>query len=118
MLDDLLDFAALSLVENGTLSIWMPTSNDLDEEILPPAHPCLAVSSICTQAFNKCKYDKCDVSSCTKACLGSRRLITYRRLPDSDVVGLEERIRVAPTIGKTADQLNPFRKRYFEAFKT
>jgi tRNA (guanine10-N2)-methyltransferase len=55
MLDDILDFAALSLVENGRLSFWMPTSNDQDEEIHAPTHPCLVITSICTQSFNKCK---------------------------------------------------------------
>lgn len=55
MLDDILDFAASSLVENGRLSFWMPTSNEEDEEIRPPRHRCLAITSICTQAFNKCE---------------------------------------------------------------
>lgn len=55
MLDDILDFAALTLVENGRLSFWMPTSNEEDLEIKPPLHPCLVIVSICTQSFNKCK---------------------------------------------------------------
>jgi tRNA (guanine10-N2)-methyltransferase len=55
MLDDILEFAALSLVDNGRLSFWMPTSNERDEEILHPQHPCLAVTSICTQSFYHCK---------------------------------------------------------------
>lgn len=55
MLDDILDFAALSLVENGRLSFWMPTSNEEDQEIHAPTHPCLHITSICTQDFNKCE---------------------------------------------------------------
>jgi len=55
MLDDILDFAALSLVENGRLSFWMPTSNDAEQEIKIPEHPCLEITSVCTQAFNKCR---------------------------------------------------------------
>ena len=55
MLDDILDFAALHLVENGRLSFWMPTANDEDQEIQIPQHHCLQITSVCTQAFNKCR---------------------------------------------------------------
>lgn len=55
MLDDILDFAAISLVDNGRLSFWMPTANDEDQEIKIPTHPCLEITSVCTQAFNRCK---------------------------------------------------------------
>jgi tRNA (guanine10-N2)-methyltransferase len=55
MLDDILEFAALSLVDNGRLSFWMPTANDLDQEIEIPHHPSLRVISVCTQTFNKCQ---------------------------------------------------------------
>lgn len=55
MLDDILDFAALSLVNNGRLSFWMPTANDEDQEIKIPQHPSLEITSVCTQAFNRCK---------------------------------------------------------------
>ncbi|KAF4122374.1 tRNA (guanine10-N2)-methyltransferase [Geosmithia morbida] len=41
MLDDILNFAAESLVDNGRLSFWMPTANDENQEILTPDHPCL-----------------------------------------------------------------------------
>jgi len=54
MLDDILEFAAESLVDNGRLSFWVPTSNERDEEILPPQHRCLAITSVCTQSFYKC----------------------------------------------------------------
>jgi tRNA G10 N-methylase Trm11 len=56
MLDDILDFAALSLVDNGRLSFWMPTANDQDQEINIPEHPGLQITSVCTQAFNRCKF--------------------------------------------------------------
>lgn len=102
MLDDILDFAALSLVPNGRLSFWMPTSNEKEEEIAVPEHPCLEVKSVCTQAFNK----------------WSRRLITYRRKEDSEVPEneLQSRQRRIAGEGVSADELNPFRKRYFEGF--
>ncbi|KAL3420799.1 tRNA (guanine(10)-N2)-methyltransferase [Phlyctema vagabunda] len=102
MLDDILDFAALSLVEGGRLSFWMPTSNEQDEEIHAPTHPCLEITSICTQSFNK----------------WSRRLITYRRIPDLEVVATDVRERRSKETGVSADDLNPFRKRYFEGFKS
>ncbi|RFU36011.1 hypothetical protein B7463_g406, partial [Scytalidium lignicola] len=101
MLDDILDFAALSLVDNGRLSFWMPTANDEDTELSIPQHPWLVVTSVCTQAFNK----------------WSRRLITYRRLPDSEVDKEVIRDRRAKESGVKADDLNPFRKKYFMGFK-
>jgi len=55
MLDDILDFAALSLVEGGRISFWMPTANDQDQEIQIPKHPCLQITSVCTQEFNRCE---------------------------------------------------------------
>jgi tRNA (guanine10-N2)-methyltransferase len=56
MLYDILDFAVLSLVDNGRLSFWMPTANDEDQEIQVPEHPYLEITSTCTQAFNRCEY--------------------------------------------------------------
>ena len=56
MLDDILDFAAVSLVDNGQLSFWMPTANDKDQEIKVPNHPSFEIVSVCTQAFNRCKW--------------------------------------------------------------
>lgn len=55
MLDDILNFAAVSLVDDGRLSLWMPTANDEEVELGIPMHPCLEVVSVCVQAFNKCK---------------------------------------------------------------
>lgn len=55
---------------------------------------------------------------------GSRRLITYRRLPDSQVsksdLEAHERQRAeaaAANTGTTADDLNPFRRGYFRKFE-
>jgi len=55
LLDDILHFASLTLVENGRLAMWMPTANDEDIELAIPTHPCLKVVSVCVQPFNKCK---------------------------------------------------------------
>jgi tRNA (guanine10-N2)-methyltransferase len=55
ILNDILEFAAETLVDNGRLAFWMPTANDMALEIPVPTHPCLEVMSISTQAFNKCQ---------------------------------------------------------------
>lgn len=55
MLDDILEFASLFLVDNGRLSLWMPTANDEEIELAIPTHHCLEVVSVCVQPFNKCK---------------------------------------------------------------
>ncbi|KAI1308135.1 S-adenosyl-L-methionine-dependent methyltransferase [Xylaria venustula] len=105
MLDDILDFATDMLVDNGRLSFWMPTANDEDQEIAVPSHPCLEKVVVCTQVFNK----------------WSRRLITYRRLPDSDVdisaLALRKK-QEDQANGRNADDLNPFRRHYFRGFKS
>ncbi|KAF5588699.1 tRNA guanosine-2 O-methyltransferase trm11 [Fusarium pseudocircinatum] len=105
MLDDILSFAAETLVDEGRLSFWMPTANDEDQEIPVPSHPHMEVVSVCTQPFNK----------------WSRRLITYRRLPDSQVSqeALEAYTnRQKLTLnGTSADELNPFRRGYFNKFE-
>jgi tRNA (guanine10-N2)-methyltransferase len=48
---------------------------------------------------------------------GSRRLITYSRIPDSELVPGEVRQKRAKETGVNADDLNPFRKGYFQGFK-
>ncbi|KAI1817892.1 S-adenosyl-L-methionine-dependent methyltransferase [Poronia punctata] len=105
MLDDILNFATDMLVDDGRLSFWMPTANDEDQEIAVPTHPCLEIVVVCTQVFNK----------------WSRRLITYRRLPDSavDMDALAQRKeRGDGAQGRSADELNPFRRHYFRGFKS
>lgn len=54
MLDNLLEFAALMLVDHGRLSFWMPTANDEEVVFEIPLHPCLELVSVCVQTFNKC----------------------------------------------------------------
>ena len=55
MLDDILDFASGTLVDDGRLSFWMPSANDEEQEIPIPTHPCLSVVVVCSQVFNKCR---------------------------------------------------------------
>ncbi|KAI0145590.1 tRNA guanosine-2'-O-methyltransferase [Xylariaceae sp. FL1272] len=105
MLDDILNFATDMLVDNSRLSFWMPTANAEDHVIDTPTHPCLELVAVCTQVFNK----------------WSRRLITYRRIPDSevDLTALAERLKQEnKTNGHSADDLNPFRRQYFRGFKS
>ncbi|KAK9412742.1 putative tRNA guanosine-2'-O-methyltransferase TRM11 [Seiridium unicorne] len=104
MLDNILQFATDRLVDNGRLAFWMPTANDADQAIDVPTHPCMEIVSVCVQVFNK----------------WSRRLITYRRLPDSEVdaTALAQRKERVQTNGVTADELNDFRRHYFNAFRT
>jgi len=45
-------------------------------------------------------------------------LITYRRIPDADVVAGTARAARVKENGVSADELNPFRKGYFKGFKT
>ena len=50
---------------------------------------------------------------------GSRKLIAYRRIPDAEVdqQALAEALFKAPRDeGKSADDLNPFRRGYFSKF--
>ncbi|KAL2164734.1 hypothetical protein VTH06DRAFT_29 [Thermothelomyces fergusii] len=102
MLDRILQFSAQTLVDNGRLSFWMPTANDEDQEIPVPTHPYLEIVAVCTQTFNK----------------WSRRLITYRRIPDAEVDQEAMKAREeTKSVGKTADELNPFRKAYFNGFE-
>lgn len=56
MLDDILVFAAETLVDGGRLAFWMPTANDEALELVVPTHPCLETVEICTQVFNKCPF--------------------------------------------------------------
>ena len=128
MLDDILDFAANTLVDGGSLCMWMPVAGavaedeegeegkgkeegDVEEgeakEYAIPSHPSLELVSECTQHFNK----------------WSRRLLTYRRLRDGEVdeQGFREYRRARAEmveLGKgTADSMNDFRRKYFQGFK-
>ena len=140
MLDDLLEFAVELLVDEGRLSLWMPTANDEDVELGIPSHPCLQLVSVCVQTFNKCGYPPMLSDITIKAsltcgiCTGSRRLLTYKRIPDSRVTDCLLARQKVEMKGSTANDLNSFRKRvkvchfkintlanwyqqYFEGFK-
>ncbi|WEW60694.1 methyltransferase [Emydomyces testavorans] len=95
MLNDILDFAARTLVPNGRLSFWMPTANDEDIELTIPKNPHLELVSACVQVFNK----------------WSRRLLTYRRLSEGETSTYEVRVKKDIFAGTTADELNSFRKK-------
>jgi tRNA (guanine10-N2)-methyltransferase len=127
MLDDILNFATDMLVDNGRLSFWVPTANDEEQEIAVPTHPCLELVVVCTQVFNKCESSASFSTSGPPAsrlmflCLGSRRLITYRRLPDAEIdksALAQRKKQVDEAKGRSADDLNPFRRHYFRGFKS
>ena len=101
ILDDTLSFAARTLVDNGRCSLWMPTANREDKEMEVPYHPALELVSHCTQNFNK----------------WSRRLLTYRRIPGLDAEAVEEVATGKSRQGRTANELNSFRKMYFQGFR-
>ncbi|KAF2706511.1 RNA methylase family protein [Pleomassaria siparia CBS 279.74] len=102
ILDDILAFAVNTLVENGRLSMWMPTANDEDIELVIPTHPSLEIVSVCVQPFNR----------------WSRRLLTYRRLSEFEVPqGVLDGTTKEYEKGVKADELNDFRRKYFEGFK-
>lgn len=106
MLHDILDFATRTLVDNGRVSLWMPTANDEAGELAIPKYAGLELVSMCTQEFGK----------------WSRRLLTYRRLPginlgpqNGDSAGVMK--RGPGEKGRTADELNTFRRKYFQGFR-
>ncbi|KAK2764856.1 hypothetical protein FQN53_006938 [Emmonsiellopsis sp. PD_33] len=102
MLDDILDFAARSLVVNGRISMWMPTANEDDVELEIPSNPYLELLNVCVQPFNQ----------------WSRRLLTYRRLPEDEVSTTEPRRKREEISGVNADDLNAFRRKYFTKSKS
>ena len=71
MLHNLLDFAVITLVDQGRLCFWMPTADDDEGEghtspndrhvsnvnaFEIPTHSSLELLSVCVQTFNKCKF--------------------------------------------------------------
>ncbi|KAF1814311.1 tRNA guanosine-2'-O-methyltransferase [Eremomyces bilateralis CBS 781.70] len=101
MLRDILQFGADTLVDNGRVVLWMPTANDADVELPFPQNPYLELVSVSVQEFNK----------------WSRRLLVYRRLPsvEVDAAAISAYNHQA---GHTADELNDFRRKYFQGFKS
>lgn len=136
MLDDILDFSARKLVDEGRLCMWMPVADatsladtaaaeqDGQEGAVYdiPQHPQLELVSECVQQFNKCK-DLYDTHSSDTLLIytGSRRLLTYRRKLESEVdpehLLAYNAARLSITNGdatlskKTADDLNDFRRK-------
>ena len=99
----------------------MPSANDQDEKLDIPLHPRLELVGVCVQPFSK----------------WSRRLLVYRkrRKGEGDT---EVEVEVGKKyegkkrgkgngdgsegdrkerVGKSADELNEFRRRYFQGFK-
>jgi tRNA (guanine10-N2)-methyltransferase len=58
MLEDVLDFAVLTLVDGARLCMWMPTANEEGNEVDIPKHPSLRLEAVSVQAFNKCMQCK------------------------------------------------------------
>jgi tRNA (guanine10-N2)-methyltransferase len=110
MLDDILDFAAWTLIDGARLAFWMPSANEnefgVEEATVIPRHRHLALKHECVQRFNK----------------WSRRLLVYERLPGNSDAQRDMVESAAPeeterdTTAWTADELNPFRRRYFQSF--
>ncbi|KAL4881549.1 SIR2-domain-containing protein [Aspergillus karnatakaensis] len=98
MLVDILAFAARTLVTDGRLSMWMPTANDEEVELNIPMHENLEVLSVSVQPFNN----------------WSRRLITYRRLPEGELSDISLGRSKGDATGVSADELNAFRRIYFK----
>lgn len=61
MLVNILEFAALRLVPEGRLCLWMPTANEDFSPVAIPTHPQLELVSTCVQEFNKCKNNYCNL---------------------------------------------------------
>lgn len=94
MLEDILQFAAEILVDNGRISMWMPVANDEDVALAIPRNPYLELRYSSVQPFNK----------------WSRRLLTYQRLP-SAVTGAVVRLTKDAVPTGAASELNNFRRR-------
>lgn len=94
MLQDILDFAFVVLVDNGRLSMWMPCADDENVHLAIPSHPGLELLATCVQPFNK----------------WSRRLLTYERMAGYSMKTPERPDKPQPN-GTSANELNPFRKK-------
>ncbi|CAG8020398.1 unnamed protein product [Penicillium salamii] len=92
--NDVLNFAVRSLVTNGRLSMWMPTSNDEKIQFPVPMHEDLEVVSVCVQDFGN----------------WARRLITYRRLPEGEKSDVSMARKKTDDAGYDANELNAFRR--------
>ena len=95
----------------------MPTANDEEIELGAPIHPYLDTISVCVQPFNKCKLlwgshvHRIIRKYSHILYPGSRRLLTYQRLPEHEIKDRSRpKLRTAIE-GSKADDLNAFRKR-------
>jgi tRNA (guanine10-N2)-methyltransferase len=107
MLDDILAFAAETLVAEGRLAFWMPSANEDDEVLHIPRHRNLELMECCVQRFYK----------------WSRRLLVYRRrrrgeMGGGDGCSGDEKEIGSIADGTTASDLNPFRRKYFRGVQT
>jgi tRNA (guanine10-N2)-methyltransferase len=90
----------------------MPTSSDEEGELAIPMHPNLEVVCVSVQPFNNCKFmERRTASTMLIWHLGSRRLITYRRLPEGETSDVSIGRRKADAEGMHADELNAFRRK-------
>jgi tRNA (guanine10-N2)-methyltransferase len=94
LLEDILFFAAEILVDGARLAMWMPTGNEEDIELAIPQSPYMELLSVSVQQFGK----------------WARRLLVYARKPES-VTGTVLTREAKVFDGKTADELNKFRRR-------
>ncbi|KAL7276354.1 hypothetical protein RUND412_000657 [Rhizina undulata] len=104
MLDDILQFSVDHLVPGGRLCFWMPTANEDFSQFDIPMHPQMELAAVSVQEFNK----------------WSRRLLTYSRKHGDEGAGEAAKMRAEILDASkkwTADELNGFRKKYFEGFK-
>jgi tRNA (guanine10-N2)-methyltransferase len=113
LMDDVLEFASVMLVENGRLAMWMPTANDGDIELAIPTHDWLDLVSVCIQPFNKCKIHQTLKRNTHLTITGSRRLLVYRRRSEGEIDRTLEKKQKQYGTGKHADELNLFRKKVF-----
>ncbi|RMZ87757.1 hypothetical protein DV736_g5014, partial [Chaetothyriales sp. CBS 134916] len=105
LLENILDFAARTLVDSGRLAFWMPTANENEEgeqrSAATPRHALLELKHESVQRFNK----------------WSRRLLVYERVVgEFDDAALKGDALIPVVNGTSADELNPFRRRYFQSF--
>lgn len=112
MQNDILTFASRTLVTDGRLCMWMPTSND-EVELVIPMHPDLEIVNVSVQPFNNCMFSLSPASCglCPLTSSGSRRLITYRRLPEGQVSDVSLARQKDDAQGTYADDLNSFRRK-------
>ena len=145
MIANILTFAADTLVDHGRLALWMPTANDRDDEISVPRHKELELLHVCTQPFNKWSRrlivyrrkrddeigaDGVDDHDCVQPAdhngemlpggeseIASANVSSRSNGNDNCDDDSRTRTMTAEGTGVRADDLNPFRRRYFQGFE-